>query len=277
MPSLEWRFDLTTSRPLWLLAHVPVAALGGLFAWALGSILVIGIAELVTGGATLRVVLFGGLLFLVGGPMSLLYLWPMLTDADQRPRIEAFTSDEMPFTRRSTVAAIAVGVLVFPVLAAAGVSSRGMRVFVYLSVGLVVPLTVFSTRGRVEDGTIRSYGAAADLSAIRGVRTLEVDGAVLAWVSYAKGTGLLAPRLLTMPATDRDRVLAAIRETETAPVDRNTDPIVRGVLVTTGLAFLAIAALVFVSLDRDVYSRLYLSGVVGSIGVLFLFVAWRGV
>lgn len=277
MPSLEWRFDLTTSRPLWVLAHAPVAALGGLFAWALGSILVIGIAELITGGANLRVVLFGGLLFLVGGPMSLLYLWPMLTDADQRPRIEAFTSDEMPFTRRSTVAAIAVGVLVFPVLAAAGVSSRGMRVFVYLSVGLVVPLTIFSTRGRVEDGTIRSYGAAADLSAIRGVRTLEVDGAVLAWVSYAKGTGLLAPRVLTMPATDRDRVLAAIRETETAPVDRNTDPIVRVVLVATGLAFLAVAALVFVSLDRDVYSRLYLSGIVGSIGVLFLFVAWRGV
>lgn len=277
MPSLEWRFDLTTSRPLWVLAHAPVAALGGLFAWALGAILVLGIGGIVTGGVDFSVVLYGGLLFLVGGPVSLLYLWPMLTDADQRPRIEALTSDEMPFTRRSTVAAIAVGVLVFPVLAAAGVSSRGMRVFVFLSVGLGLFVTVLSTRGRVEDGAIRSYGAAADLSAIRGVRTLEVDGAVLAWVSYAKGTGLLAPRLLTMPAADRDRVLAAIREAETAPVDSDTDPVVAGVLVATGLAFLAVATLVFVTIDRGIGMRAYLSGVVGVIGVLFLFVTWRGI
>lgn len=277
MPSLEWRYDLTTSRPLWVLAHAPVAALGGLFAWALGSILVFGIAALITGGANLRMVLFGGLLFLVGGPMSLLYLWPMLTDADQRPRIEAVTSDGMPFTRRSIVAAIAVGVLVFPVLTAAGVSSRGMRVFVYLSVGLGLFVTIFSTRGRIEDGAIRSYGAAADLSTIRNVRTLEVGDAVFTWISYAKGTGLLAPRLLTIPTSDRDRMLAAIREAETTPVDSDTDPVVGGILVATGLAFLAVATLVFVTLDRGIGMRAYLSGIVGVIGVLFLFVTWRGI
>jgi hypothetical protein len=277
MPSLEWRFDLTTSRLLWLLAHVPVAALGGAFALALVGILIIGLAGLLTGGVGLQVLLVAGLLLLVGGPASLLYLWPMLTEPDQRPRFEGFASDEMPFTRRSTVAAIAVGAVVSTALTAAGLSGRGVRVLLFLSLGLILPVTAFTTRGRIEDGRIRSFGAVADLSAIRSVRTLEVGGAVFVWVSYAMGTGLLAPRLLTIPAADRDRVLAAINEAERAPVDRNTDPIARVVLVATGLAFLAVAALIFVTFDRGIGFRALPSGVVGATGVLFLFVAWRGI
>jgi hypothetical protein len=277
MPSLEWRYDLTTSRPLCVLAHVPVAALGGLFAWALGSILVLGIGGIVTGGADLEMVLFGGLLLLVGGPMSLLYLWPMLTDADQRPRIEAFASDEMPFTPRSTAAAIAAGVVALGALAFAGVPSPMLDVFVYLSAGLVVPAALLSTHGRIEDGQLRNYGGTVDLSSIRRVRTLEVGRVVVAWVSYVGGTGLLAPRLLTIPAADRRRVLSALRSHETNSVETNTDPIVRVVLLAAGLAFFGAAAFAFVAVDRGAYARLYLSGIVGAFGVLFWLVAWRGV
>lgn len=277
MPPLEWRYDATTSRPLWVLAHAPVAALGGVFAWALGGILVVGIAGFVTGGTDLRTVLLGGLLILVGGPLSLLYLWPMLTDADQRPRIEAVASDEMPFTRRSTAAATAVGVAAFGALAAAGVPSPTLEVFVFLSAGLVVPVAVLSTHGHIEDGRLRNYGGAVDLSSVRAVRTLRVGDVGLAWVSYVRGTGLLAPRLLTIPAADRRTVLSALRAHETTPVETDTGPIVRTILVATGLAFLGAAALAFVAVDRGLYLRGYLSGIVGAIGVLFWVVAWRGV
>lgn len=277
MPALEWRYDATTSRPLWVLAHAPVAALGGLFAWALAGILVVGVAGIVSGGTDLRMVLFGGLLFLVGGPLSLLYLWPMLTDADQRPRIEAFASDEMPFTPRSTAVAIAVGVVAFGALVAADVPSPNLAVIVFLSAGLVVPVALLSTRGRIEDGRLRTHGGTVDLSSVRAVRTLRVGDVVLAWVSYVRGTGLLAPRLLTIPATDRRPVLSALRGHETTPVETDTDPVVRTILVATGLAFLGAAALAFVAVDRGIYLRVYLSGIVGAIGVLFWLVAWRGV
>jgi hypothetical protein len=272
MSLVEWRYDATKSRPLCLLAHLPVAALGGLFAWSLGAILVIGVA-----GADLGTILFAVLFVLVGGPMSLLYLWPMLTDTDQRPRIEAFASDEMPFTRRSTGTAVVSGVVAIGVLVLAGASSQLLRTLVFLSVFVVVLVGVFSSKGRIEDGRLRNYGTTVHLSSIRDVRTVEVGGVVLAWVSYVRGTGILVPRLLTIPASDERRVLSALRSHETATVETNTDPVVRTVLVLTGLAFLAVAALVFITVDRGVYLRTYLSGIIGTIGALFCLVAWRGV
>lgn len=47
---------------------------------------------------------------LVGGPLSLLYLWPMLSDPDQRPSAAEFAGAEgFPFTARDVLLAAVAG------------------------------------------------------------------------------------------------------------------------------------------------------------------------
>ena len=97
--------------------------------------------------------LAGPLLLLVGGPFSLLYLWPLLSDADQRPTISAFTWDEerIPWTKRSFVVAVVGGALLLMAVAAAGVSFDGIFALVVGAVFSPIVVSLFTTDGSIDD------------------------------------------------------------------------------------------------------------------------------
>jgi hypothetical protein len=78
---LSWELSPADVRFGWLLVYLPVAFLGG----HVGLLLVTAVALVPAMLADPRLLALAALLVLVGGPFSLLYLWPMLRNPDQRP------------------------------------------------------------------------------------------------------------------------------------------------------------------------------------------------
>lgn len=88
----EWYYDASTSRLNRLIAHLPVAGIGGVFILAFGVVIGYTLTnpQILSTPSILLVIL----LLLVGGPFSLAYLWHMLTDPKQRPSTSEFAGAE---------------------------------------------------------------------------------------------------------------------------------------------------------------------------------------
>lgn len=275
MPPVEWSYDASTSRVLRVVAHLPAAGIGGAFLLAAGLLA----ASVVTspGLPDPRVLLFAGLLLLVGSPFSLLYLWPMLTDPEQRPSSAEFAGAEgFPFTLRSVVSAAVLGAVCIAGAVALGVP-------VDLVYGVVVAL-VFSTlgvamvtaHGRLDDGELTVNGTGVPLEQVTRVRSVRLGDVVVCWISYASGSGLFLPRLFVVPERRADDVLATLRSgAGRSPDRRDVDSATKAVLVGTGLVFLAVGVVAFVAIEERAVGG-YLAAIVGAIGILFCIAGWRG-
>ena len=267
-----------SSRALWLAAHGFIVGLGGPSVLIAG-VLLVSLPELLPQLGTAMVLLVA-LLSLVGGPFSLLYLWPMLTDPGQRPATAALLAESgtRPWTKRSVVAAVLVGSLLSGGAVAAGVPFSVLCALVALALVSPVVVALFTTVGSVTDDRLTCNGTAVPLRQVTGVRSVQLGATAVWWVSYARGTGLFAPRLLTVPTETATAVRTAVeRGGEPRQPDRaKPSRPVRGILGTTALLFVGVGIVAVRAIDEPSV-RLYVGGVTGTIGVLLALAAWRGV
>ena len=276
MPSTEWSYDAAASRSLRLLSHLPIAAVGGVFLPAAGASVAFVIAD--PGVLRSSFVLLVALLALVGGPMSLLYLWPMLADPDQRPTRSAFSgADGSPFTARSVGAAAGAGALAVLALVTVGVPFGVVYALVVGCVFSPILVAAATTEGTLDDGRLTIDRREVPLDRVAGVRSIRVRGVVVVWLSYARRSGLFVPRLAVLPAADAESVLAALEagigtDPELEPPDRA----VQAVAIGMGALFLASGAVAYVAVDEPVVG-LYVAAVVGGLGAFLCLLGVRGV
>lgn len=275
MPPLEWAYDASTSRVLRWVSHLPVAGLGGAFLLG-GAVVAAGVVTSPTVPDP-RVLLRVGLLVLVGGPYSLLYLWPMLTDPAQRPSVDEFAGAEgFPFSLRSVGGAAVLGAVCLAGLLAAGIPVPIVYWLVVAAVFSTLPVAVVTTRGRLDGGDLVVDGTGVPIERVEGVRSLELGGVVLCWVSYASSSGVFLPRLFAVPVASADAVRDALRSgAGRSPHREGFGTGTRIVLLTVGGSFLAVAALAYAAIDQRLVGG-YLTAIVGVIGVLFCVAGWRG-
>jgi hypothetical protein len=277
VPSTEWSYDAAASRSLRLLSHLPVAAVGGVFLPAAGASVAFVIAD--PGVLRSPFVLLVALLALVGGPMSLLYLWPMLADPDQRPTRSAFSgTDGSPFTARSVGAAALAGALAVSALVAVGVPFGVVYALVVGCVFSPILVAAATTEGTLDDGRLTINRREVPLDRVAGVRSIRVRGVVVLWLSYVPRSGLFVPRLAVLPADAdvgavRGALEAGIRaDPELEPPDRA----VQAVAIGMGALFLASGAVAYVAVDEPVVG-LYVAAVVGGLGAFLCLLGVRGV
>lgn len=277
--AIEWRYDTGSSRLLRLFAHGFVASLGGALLLTAGSVLVVLLRNFPN--YDLRSFVLVALLILIGGPFSLLYLWPMLSDSAQRPSPAAFTgrAGTLPWTARSIAVATVVGALILVGLFLAGVPFDAVYGVVMLGLFSPIFVSLVSTEGRIEGDEFVCNGTKVSLAQLATVRSRRVGSVVVFWLSYATGTGVFVPRLVTVPSDQAPRVRMALDRgrRQAAEVDpRHPDRIVQVVVVTAGLLFLGVAALAAWVIPGPAVSA-YVAGVLGGIGVLLCIAGWRGV
>lgn len=276
MPSVEWYYDASTSPLLRLFAHLPPAALGGalmLFVGAAAVFVITNLAVLLSPTVLLFV-----LLLVVGGPASLAYLWPMLTDADQRPSAAEFEGGGgFPFSAKSVSAAAVSGAVGLLALILLGVPFEFVYRFVVGCVFSPLLVAAVTTHGSLEDGTLTINRTEIPLARVANVRSVRVRGFVVAWLSYARRSGVFLPRVIVIPAAEAEDVLTVLRNgIDADPEIEPPDRAVRGVLFGVGVFFFAVAALAYGEIS-DTAVRRYVTVGLGGLGSLLCLVGWRGV
>ncbi len=277
MPSTEWSYDAAASRSLRLISHLPVAAVGGVFLPAAGASVAFVIAD--PGVLRSPFVLLVALLALVGGPMSLLYLWPMLADPDQRPTRSAFSgADGSPFTARSVGAAALAGALAVLALVAVGVPFEVVYGLVVGCVFSPILVAAATTEGTLDDGRLTINRREVPLNRVAGVRSIRVRGFVVLWLSYVPRSGLFVPRLAVLPG---DADVGAVRGALEAGIRADPeleapDRAVQAVAIGMGALFLASGAVAYVAVEEPIVGR-YVAVVVGGLGAFLCLLGVRGV
>jgi hypothetical protein len=276
MPSLEWSIDASTSRPLRTVAHLSPAALGGALLLVLGA----GLVFVVTNPTVLLsgpgLVLL--LLLVVGGPFSLAYLWPMLTDRTQRPSTAEFAGAEgFPFSVRSVSIAAASGAVVILGLVVVGVPFEVVYWLVVVCVFSPILVAMATTRGELDGEGLAINRTEVPLARLRRVRSARLGDHTVVWLSYVERTGLFVPRLFVVPRSKREAVLDRLDAgVDADPAIEPPDRAVQTVLLIGGALFLGVAALASVSIDEPAI-RLYAAVVLGGIGAALGLAGWRGI
>lgn len=276
MPAIEWSIDASTSRTLRVVAHLAPAALDGVLLIAIGAGLLFVIANpgvLLSGAG-----LFFLLLLVVGGPASLAYLWPMLTDPDQRPSTAEFAGAEgFPFSVRSVSVATAAGAVVILALVMAGVPFEIVYWLVVACVFSPILVAVVTTQGELDGERLTINRTEVPLARLRRVKSVRLGTHTVVWLSYVERTGLFVPRLFVVPESEREAVLdrletGADADPEIEPPDRA----VQTVLIVAGAMFLGVATLAYVSVEEPAV-RLYAAVILGGIGAALGLAGWRGI
>lgn len=281
--AVEWHVDAASSRALRAIAYVEVGLFGGGMLLVLCGTAFLGVTMALGGQYTYLAYLV--LLALVGGPLSLFYLWPMLVDSDQRPPLSAaFGNEEMAeryaaaFSRRTLFAAVLGGALVL--FAAILLDPRLAGALVVGSILLVPVASGVVSWGRVDPGeaSLTHRDRTVSLSRVERVRRLDRGGIALCWLSYHPGSGdITSPRFLAASPE-----AAAIIEQTAAAVDPEIDAeyapdrAVQAALGVLALCSLGVAALVFVvepGNGGDPVLRWYIAVCFGFFGFLFALVA----
>jgi hypothetical protein len=276
MSSLEWSIDASTSRALRIVAHLSPAALGGALLLVLGAGLVFVVTNpraLLSGPG-----LFFLLLLVIGGPFSLAYLWPMLTDPEQRPSPAEFAGTEgFPFSVRSVSIAAASGAIVILGLVVLGVPFEVVYWLVVACVFSPIIVAVITTRGELDGEHLAINRTEVPLVRLRRVRSAHLGAHTVVWLSYVERTGLFVPRVFVVPESEREAVLGRLDAGVHAdPAIEPPDRAVQTVLLIGGALFLGVAALASVSIDEPAV-RLYAAVVLGGIGAALVLAGWRGI
>ena len=181
---LQWELSPADAPYGILLLYLPVVFLGG----HLGMLALVGVAFLPAITADLRLVGLVVLLLLVGGPFSLLYLWPMIRDADQRPSF-----DGVDWLAHLHPAGVVVASVIGTVLVVGGSRLVGSWTrLVLFAVLVLVPLPLLALvveEGHFDrrTGEIDLQYRTVDVEEVAGVRSLRFDSVTVCWLSYADG------------------------------------------------------------------------------------------
>lgn len=270
MERVSWSIGPGTHPWLRRCWYTGAVVCGGLLLVVLGIGAALAIGALLAGnpGPALLAVL----LVLVGGPFSLLYLWPMLSDPAQRPAF--FEPPPWVSWGWLFVGSMAFGTLIV------SVPPVGVVLFVPgLAMGFLVGL--LRTDGELDPaaGTLTVDVHEIDLADLRGAHRLHLGGISVLWLRYAGSPGsAMARRFVVVPDDAADRVLAAIERTDVvSPTQRaasESRPAVRVVLAAFGLGALTLAAGVHLLESVPTNVALYGSILFGFGGAIFLWLAY---
>lgn len=277
---VTWRLDSRTSRALRAAAFVGVAPLAGFFVVSLGAMALLAISAAQRGEYAIPTLV--ALLVLVGGPVSLLYLWPALGSRERRRAFPNPFGDEKSdgsagwlvggLTPRQLAMALVTGTA-----AVLAVSRLAPGAFSWLLAGWIVVVllaSVVSSRGRIDpvEGTMTYWERSVPLDRVARYRRLPFGSLVAYHVTYVRGERrFTTPSLLVLPG-DVARIFE--RTVEGTPRSEPGEPPnrrVRIALYATGGLFvcLAVAAL-WPLFGIDPFARRYLAAVFGFLGLLFL-------
>lgn len=255
---VEWRVDAGSSRLLRAIVYIEAGLFGGGVLLVFCGMVFFGVTTALDGQYTYLGYI--PLLALIGGPLSLLYLWPMIVDDAQRPPLgAAFASEGMAeryaasFTRGRLLAVVLGGALVLHLSL-----FLDARLTFALAVGSLLLLPVASgviSWGWVEpdEATMTYRDRSIALSRVERIRRIDLGGVALCWLSYHPGgDDLTSPRLVVLSrqaANAVERIMADVDpeiDEEYAP-----DRAVQAALGFLALCFLGLAALVLVSESGD--------------------------
>lgn len=251
--AVEWHVDAANSRSLRAVVYLVVGLFGGSMLLVLSGMSFLGVSLALDGEYTYLAWIV--LLALVGGPLSLVYLWPMLVEREQRPPLAALTGDEgmakryaAVFTRGRLLAAVLGGAA--GLLALTVVDPRLAFGAVVGSILLVPVASGRISRGRVdpEAGSMTYMDQSVDLMRVDRVRRIDVGGASLCWLSYYQGHGdLSTPRLISATPEAADAIERTVAEIEPEIDEEYTpDRALQAALAVLALCSLGLAALVLV-------------------------------
>lgn len=287
MKSIEWQTDLADTRAGLFCAYLAVGTLLGLpllVALALLVTLPVTIPALLANPSALVLVV---VLVLVGGPMSLLYLWPVLTESDQRrPIVPDPVLDVL--TRRGVVAA-----------AVAGALAHGLGLVLFALSPLIVILVgglaasagtwLLLTAGRIDPDGRRlevrqslnereSAGRTVDLDTWTALARYRLGPVTLLRPTYGPGVRGGVPRLIPLPTWVADEAAPVFEAALAAPTpepDRAPNPVVAATLAVFGFGCLAVGVGIVLLEAAPASSRLYVLGLSAAFGGIFLVAALR--
>ncbi len=236
---IEWSHDPTDSRVGMACAYVTAGVFGGLVLFVV-SMFVLAVAFAVAGG-NLFALGFVVLLTLVGGPVSLLYLWPLLRHPKQRPSVPDWLAEFRPQWVLLTSLFGALAIVL---------STPSGFFFAPIAVGFasMVGLALFTGEGEIETDTrtVRhGYSTEIELDGLTGVKRFCVAGIVLSWLSFPHGQ---PPRLLVLPSETDRAARPVFKEAAAQPAEaRNPNRTVQATLVALTLAFFSVPVILAVS------------------------------
>jgi hypothetical protein len=269
----SWSGDAAASRLGRLCLYAQVAFFGGLALVVAAAFALFALRSVQTGAyGQLALV---ALLALVGGPYSLLYLLPLLTDDDSRQSLTAELPDYGRLHWGGVAAATLLGAV--SIVLAIGLGSMAL-----LAAFLFVPAITFGVAGTLDsrgeldpDRRTLVYGDRdVGLGAVTGWRRCDAGGYTFLWLSYAGPNDLDQPRLVVLPRPAADAAIGVIPEEPAQPTTSQSTA-ERTALVATALVFLGLAA-VLVAVGRgheDAVALFAFAAMPGGLGVLLLYLA----
>lgn len=275
---VSWQYDATSEPWLRALFLLGAGLLYGVQVLVVGAVL--GLLALLLWGGSWELRLLVAVFALVGGPVSLLYLLPMLRDPDQRPSFYPQSVDRTLSTRSKAL----VGVAGAGLLAVSGwVDTRLAGGLVALGALAGVGYLLAATRGQLdpETATLRDRQREFDLSRVTGYRTRRLGPLALVRLTMPTRPGRFGgvPSRVRVPADRLDDVTAALDAVVDANADRDLDgrepnPVVSW--VAAGLAALFVAAGVGGVVLVGGGIGWYLAALCGLFAGIFLLVAREG-
>lgn len=247
--------------------------LGGYGLLAVGTI-ALGVATQAANGE-LGLLALVVLLTLVGGPLSVLYLWPLLTDSHQRPPGSQLVPSGLTPRRLGVVSLLGALVLV----GAAWLDPLGP--FLVIGSGLAVLLPVgaaLQNEGEIDptERTLTTRDKTVALDTLTGIRRVSAGRLTVHWLSYAGGSAPPTPRLLVLPTPIARTARETFEQGIDNPVPESQSASNRLVQVTLGgigIGFLGGAILLFVVDPFPAGIALWMSSLIGMFGLIFLWVA----
>lgn len=270
---ITWSGDASASTVGRLCLYVQVGFFGGLALLLAALVGLLAVRSVRTG--EYGVLALVALLALVGGPFSLLYLLPVVTDPDARHAL----SEDLPRYHRIDRWKLALAA----VLGAGGILAAVYAgSWLVLVTVLLVPMVSFGVAGTLDAdgaldaaaGTLVVGDAETDLDAVAEVRRIDLGSHAVLWLSCAGPNDLGSPRLVVVPRSVADAAVAAVPEDLGASEDPRPAA-ERAALVGTAAVFLGLAAvLVAVGRGTENAAALYaFAAMPGSVGALLLYLA----
>ncbi|MXR20046.1 hypothetical protein [Halobacterium bonnevillei] len=281
---VEWRLDAANSVSIRTVMYAWLGLLGG------GILLVVGLLAFVAASAAVAgsygVFALVTLLFLVGGPFSLLYLWPAVRSGSFSPLsqfvLDVASDPEEPlaeryaeaFSWRGVIASIGVHAVGIPALLF--VEPRLLGGYVAVSFVELVVVSGFVTWGRIDtaEPSFEYRSTTIPLSAVKRIRRYRLGDVVVCWLSYDSGEKTITTPswvVLTPEAAsafDTARAVAAETPSDSDP-SRNGPKVVA---VGLGLGFVTFAGWLWLFADLDPGMARYVLVVFGGLGLFFVWV-----
>ncbi|MDS0260868.1 hypothetical protein NDI56_15795 [Haloarcula sp. S1CR25-12] len=278
---LRWNRGPANSRLTRYCLYVSILPVLGLLLSGLVLFLTL-LPELLSNPEALVLVL---LLAVVGGPVSLLYLWPVLTDPEQRSGV---VDDSWLGALDPLGVAVTALVGLVAVVGSFRLADYGIVVLVGVCMGVGLPVAgLLATRGRIDPETLTLYverdrnytgGLAVEMRNWTALRRHRLGSVTVCIPSYAPGTDGSAPRLFVLPtsvATEADGVFQRALAASTDAPTRPGNPAVAVTLAAFGVGTLALGAGLWWLVDLPTGIALWILAFCVTFGLLFLLLAKR--